>query len=180
MACIKGCSQEPGACLPYPFGISVSTGNGTDACAREATSDGVWQGLPSRRIVLTCGEVRTIIVVVPGLAGARDALVHAGAMPADDLSIALGGLAVAAEVNGTLIEFASSVEMARCSELALPEGWPVTSELGDIERADAAWKTAVHSLTKEVEAGRTSAPASAAEMFSLVEPAFCHAFSRLK
>lgn len=180
VACIAGCGGEPGACVPYPFGISVSTGKGTDACAREATSDGVWQGLPSRRIVLSCGESRTTVVVVPELVGARDALIRAGAMPADDLSIALGGLAVAAEVNGRLLEFVSNVEAARCAELELPEGWPVKSDPGDVERADAAWKVAVDSVTKDVEAGRTSAPGSMATMFSIVEPAFCHAFSRVE
>jgi hypothetical protein len=180
LACIAGCSEEPGACVPYPFAINVSTGSGSERCTRAVTTDGVWQGLPSRRISLTCGGTRTTIVVVPELQRARDALILAHVMPADDLSVAMGGLAVAAEVNGALIEFVSSVEVAACADLSLPDGWPVKSDLGDVEHADLAWKDAVQSINRDVEAGRAPAPASAAAMFSLVDPAFCHAFSRLE
>jgi hypothetical protein len=176
LGCLPQCGQGAGTCLPYPFVFRLATLSGLSSCERRVTAGAPWHGWQTSRVELTCAERNVTIVVVPALAALRESLVLAGAIPEDDVSRTLDGLAVAAEFQQRRYELVKHVEPGTCAELRVPAAFSMRERAEDVADADVAWRQASQLVQTEAAEGKRAKPTSVTGMFDSIDGEFCRAF----
>jgi hypothetical protein len=176
LGCLPRCGQGAGTCLPYPFVFRLATLSGLSSCERRVTAGTPWHGWQTSRVELTCAERNVTIVVVPELAALRESLVLAGAIPEDDVSRTLDGLAVAAEFQQRRFELIKHVEPGTCADLRVPPHFSMRERAEDAADADTAWREASQLLQAEAAEGKRAQPTSVTGMFDSIDGEFCRAF----